>query len=216
MAVDPNTSATGGFLQPYPSPAPKQGQSFEDFVQEVFVGISGIDPTLVRPRFQTEGINLPPSDSDWMAFGATQYAPDVFAVTDGPQIQGYVAYGYWAPGYAIQDPTDPAVNSFQRHEVVTFLCSFYGPNCAKNMALLRDGLQIPQNLETMTANSMTLVEATNGDRIPSLVKEKWLDRIDLSVQIRRLILRQYPILNLLSAHAVINTETVVESINVSN
>jgi hypothetical protein len=216
MAVDPNTSATGGYLQPYPSPAPLQGQSFEDFVQQVFVGIAGLDPTLVRPRWQEEGINLPPSGTNWMAFGATNYAPDVFAVTDGPQIEGYAEFGYWVPGYAVQDPTDPSVNSFQRHEIVTFLCSFYGPECSKYMALLRDGLQVPQNLAVMSANSMTLMEATTGTRVPSLVKEKWLDRIDLSVLIRRLVLRQYPILSLLSAEAVLNNEIAVESINVSN
>lgn len=193
-----NTSATGGFLVPANSPEPLQGQSFEDFVQEVFVGISGISAKMVRPRFQPEGVNLPPANTNWMAFGATTYAPDTFAYVDERP-----------------ESLESTGVDIQRNETVTFLCSFYGPDCAKYMAQLRDGLQVPQNRETLVAAKMTLVEASNGQRVPSLVKEKWLDKIDLNIVIRRLILRNYPILSLLSAQILLDNEIEVITINIT-
>jgi hypothetical protein len=189
-----NTSATGGYLVPGLTPTPLQGQSFEDFIQEVFVGISGIDPTLVRPRFQTEGINLPPAGTTWASFGASEYNPDTFAVTD------------WDGEH---------IGELQRNEEVIFLCSFYGPNNADKMSQLRDGLQVEQNRAVLLANKMTVVETGKGLRAPSLVKEKWLDRVDMEVKIRRLIQRSYPILSLLSANLEINNEIEIISINIT-
>jgi hypothetical protein len=207
-----NTSATGGYLVPASVPDPKQDQTFEDFVQQVFVGILGIDKKLVRPRFQLEDINLPAVGTDWVAFGATNYKPDTFAVEDA-NVSQYVDTGYWQLGYAVAD--SPSDFAFQRNEEVTFLVSFFGPNDAKNMALLRDGLQVSQNRTILLENKITLVEATNSTRVPALVKDRWLDKIDLEVIVRRLILRSYPILTLRSATGTLYNEIDSVSINVN-
>ena len=182
-----NSSATGGYLVPGPTPAPLEGQSFEDFLSEVMVGISGLDPTLVRPRWQPEPPNIPAWGTTWMAFGITNYKADTFAVE-------------------IHHPEIDGNTEFQRHEEVTILCSFYGPDAVKAACIMRDGFQIDQNREVLNLNGMGLVETTEIRPAPTLTKDRWLQRMDMNLIIRRAVYRTYPILNLLSAQGILDTE----------
>lgn len=172
-----NTSATGGFVRPAASPAPLEDTDLEDFLQAMVVGITGLPDDLVRPRWQEEPPDQPDIDTDWAAIGVTETDPDTFAAT--------VHY----PGY----------DELRRHEILNILVSFYGPHSNSYAELLRDGLQIAQNREVLTNNGMGLVETGDVTRVPSLVKQRWQQRADLPMRIRRQVKRQYPILDLVAA-----------------
>jgi len=191
-----NTSATGGFLLPAASPAPLEGQDFEDFLQQIFVGLTGIPGKFVRPRWQPEPPDLPAAATDWFAFGITEWDPDTYAVEE-------------------HDRSGNGTTNLKRHETVRILLSFYGQRASYYMALLRDGLQIEQNREVFQRNAMGLVDTGRATAVPSLVKDKWLNRIDLPMTMRRLILRTYPVLNLVSFNGILYTEQQEISINVT-
>lgn len=184
----PNTSATGGALSPAVSPAPLEGQTLNRFIQQWIVGITGLDGTMVRPRWQAEPPNIPTAGTAWAAIGITSRPSDTYP-------------------YVRHDPTGLGSDELQRHETLNLLASFYdlGTNgLADNYAaLLRDGAAIPQNLEPLTVAGMALVETGDPVAVPSLLKTRWLYRVDLPVSLRRQINRIYPVENLLSSQGTL-------------
>lgn len=195
-----NTSATGGYLAPAGTPAPLEGQALYRFLHDLIAGITSLPGAEIRPRWQPEPPNLPTYGNDWAAFGITKRTNRKFA---------YVRH---VP--AVASPAAPGYDEYQTHEEMEILVSFYGPNADINAAVLRDGLYIPQNLEVLQLNAMGLVDTGDLMTVPSLVKERWLYRVDLPVTIRRQILRQYPILDLVGADVVVNNEQYTTAITV--
>lgn len=183
----PNDSSTGGYLVPAASPAPLEGQALNRFLQQVFVGITGLDGTLVRPRWQPEPPNIPPFGTDWMAFGIMRRPADAFAST-------------------IPDPTGNGNNSIYRQEILEILCTFYGPDSDNYASLLREGFSVAQNREVLQLNSFGLVEVGEPATVPEMIKERWIYRVDMYVRLRRSILRTYPVLNILSADGSIDSD----------
>jgi len=191
-----NTSATGGPLAPSapPAPQPLEGQALLDFLQGLFVGILGIDGKLVRPRWQPEPPNIPTEGNAWIAFGVTARPSDTYPFIG--QLSG----------------VDDA-NQLQRHEQLTILLSLYdlgsGGQADALAALLRDGLAVPQNRELLQLNLMGLTEVGEPIAVPSLLKERWLYRVDMTVVIAREILRNYPVLPLQEVVGTLTAESDV-------
>jgi hypothetical protein len=195
-----NDSSTGGYLAPDPATAPIDDAAFDAFMQQVVVGITGLPGTLVFPRWQPEPPDLPAFGTNWCAIGEVNVYPDIYAAV-------------------IHDPVANNGNGtdyLQRQETIELIASFYGPNCRSFCGMLRDGLQIAQNREVMSAAGMNLVETGNPRRAPVLIKNLWTDRIDQPFTIRRAILRSYPVLSLLSEAGtlVIDTGGYKTSVNV--
>lgn len=182
-----NTSATGGYLVPAVSPAPLEGQPLEDFLFDVWVGVTGLPVDMLFARYQPEPPNLPSAENNWAAFGVTQYDPDDF-------------------GVVVHNGSSNGKDELTRHEIITVLTSFYGPSAEWYMGLLRDGFLIDQNREVLKSVGMAYVDCSRPVKAPSIVKEKWLNRVDIEVRIRRVIRRDYPILNLASASFSIDNE----------
>jgi len=199
-----NDSSTGGYLLPSLSPAPLEGQALFRFMQQFFVGITGLDGQLFFPRWQPEPPNLPPVGTPcWAAFGINARGTSVFAFTKHvPAVTG--------------PPDVPAYDEYRRHEELDILTSFYGPESDTYATLLRDGIQIPQNLEVIEQAGMGLIETGELKTVPELTKERWLQRVDLTVRIRRQIVRRYAIQSLVGADVTVNNELYTTAITVSN
>lgn len=193
-----NTSATGGYLVPDPTTPPLEGQALEDFIGDVIAGITGLDrDTAVIPRWQPEPPNITDAGTCWVAFG---FQPDRENDTFP-----YVGHN---GGASVDDPG--AYDELQRNEMLPCLCSFYGLGAGSAAdaycAQLRDGLLIDQNREALTAQGFALTSIDPPQPVPTLLKERWLYRVDLKVNFRRLIVRQYPVLNIASAQSTLEVD----------
>jgi hypothetical protein len=173
-------SSTGGYLQPTDISGPLEGQDLNRFLQSWIVGLSSLTGDLVRPQFQSEPPNVPDFGTAWIAFRYTIRPSDTFP---------WIGHGV-------------GFSQLQRHESIHLLLSAYddGTNgkADATIALFRDNSAIPQNLEMLLLNNMGLVSCGEPIAIPSLLKQRWLYRVDLPVVIRREIIRTYPILDVAS------------------
>ena len=192
----PNTSATGGALTPLSPPGPKilEGNALQDFFQSWLVGITKLPNDMLRPRWQPEPPNIPPNDTDWGAFGITSRKSDTFAAE-------------------FPDPSNPGYNVLRRHQELQLSVTFYGPNAEMYADILNDGVQVSQNLDLLRLNGMGFVGASDITTVPELLKEKWLMRCDITLTIRRQIVRDYGVQTILSAEGTINNGDYTESFN---
>lgn len=183
-----NNSSTGGYLQPTNQPAPPlEGDQLEDFFHGVLVGLSNLDPTLVRPGYQVEPPNIPVAGTVWLAFSFIDEDSDSMPFV----------------GQFQQDDGSYQQSELQRHEEFKVHCSIYGSGQGSNaraMAkLIRDNISVPQNQEALYAQGMALIEVLAPQPAPVLTKEKWLYRLDMDIRIRRIIVRDYPVETIQSA-----------------
>lgn len=160
------------------------GLTLTQFLQTVFVGISGLAGSLVRPKWQPEPPKQPDITVDWMAMGVDTQTPD-------------------ANGYT--DTQEDGTFQTQRHELLDISCDIYGPNCERTAGLIRDGFQVQTNLESLRQANMGFVETGPMRHLPDLVNQRFIDRIIMNVIIRREIQRVYPVPTLLSASGAIHT-----------
>ncbi|MDE1905295.1 MAG: hypothetical protein KGH75_02435 [Rhodospirillales bacterium] len=179
-----NDSSTGGFLPPAGSPAPVEDLALDAVVQQLVVGITGLPGNLVRPRWQPTVPKQPEASTNWCAIGVLEIEPD-----NAPAI--------------IHQAAGNGADLLRRDERVTVLASFYGPAGMANAALLRDGLYLAQNNDFLSSNGIGLVDTTSIVPAPELVNQQWIRRWDMRVRFYRVILRSYPVLNLLHAQATI-------------
>ncbi len=165
------------------------GLTLTQFIQTVVVGISGLPGPLVRPMWQPEPPKQPDLSTNWMAIGIAVAAPDA---------NSYV------------DVNSDGATISQRHETLEVACSIYGPDGLEIAGLLRDGFQIPTNLEALRTANMGFVEVSPARHVPDLVNERFINRVVMSIFLRREIQRVYPILTLVSAsgrkHTVVGDE----------
>lgn len=181
MPVPTPNSSAAGFLPPLNTEV--EDDALMNLLQEMVVGITGVQGNLVFPRWQPEPPPLPAFGTDWGALGVTSRRADTFA----------------AEIHYPDNAGDGGHTIVTRHEELDVLVSFYGPHCNSNMANLREGLQLWQNRYTLRANNIGLIGTGDFTRAPELIRQRWLDRVDMVVNLRRQIIRRYAVLDLLSA-----------------
>lgn len=184
-------SSIGGFLQPFPVPAPLQGQALNRFIQQWIVNLSGLPGASVRPRWQVEPADIPNAGDAWAAIGVTGTLSDTYpAVVHISSAKGR--------------------DQLRRNETLSVLCSFYdlGTNGLADTyaSLTRDNGLIGQNREYLGAQGFKLIEMGTETTVPSLLKQRWLYRVDLPLALRRQVTRDYAVLNLLEATGEVVTD----------
>lgn len=182
--------STPPYVQPIsPQSQFPKGLSLRQFIQTVLVGISNIPGPLVRPKWQPEPPKQPDININWMAFGIEVAAPD-------------------ANAYIASTPEDQTTT--QRNETLQISLSIYGPDSIDTYGLLRDGFQIEANRYALFNANMGFVEITPARQVPDLVNQRWIDRVETSIILRRAIQRIYGVTTITSANGIIYVPDITE------
>lgn len=187
-----NDSTAAGYLQPTGT-SPPEDANLDSIFQKLIIGLTGLPGNLVRPRWQATIPKQPEPATNWCAIGVTGIEHD-------------------ANAYEQHNPAGNGSDTFIRHEILSVLCSFYGANALSYAAQARDGMYVAQNNSTLDQFEMGLVEVGSIVTAPELVNQQWIRRFDLSMRIRRRIVRTYQILTVLSAQATASNEQQTEPI----
>lgn len=186
-----NTSATGGYLQQVAGPL--EGLDLRRFIGTVLVGVSGFAPEMVRPAWQQNPPPVPNIDTNWMAFGITARRAD----NDPYQVE-----------------KDDGLRTLMiRHEELDIMLAFYGPDCLQKAAEVREGFELTQNTESLLLAGMAYIDLSDIIHAPELVNDRWFDRADTTLTIRREVRREYRILNFVSANGAIHANRDVTTLS---
>jgi len=186
-----NDSTIAGYLQPVGT-APPEDSDLDAIFQQMIVGLTGLPGNVVRPRWQPTVPKQPEPTVNWCAVGVMDIEPDPYVYEE--------------------ESADGTTTTLIRHEIIPVLCSFYGPNGRAFASQARDGIQLSQNNAMLNLNEMGLVEASRITPVPELVNQQWIRRFDLSMRVRRRIVRTYQILTVLSAQATLEAETEINTV----
>lgn len=189
MALD---STTSGYISP--SVEPIDDDEIENLMHDAIVGLTGIEGSLVRPRWQPEPIQQPDFNENWVAFGITRWTPDTFS-------------------YQHQD--DDSNHVVERDILLYVLHSFYGPKSAGMCARFRDAFDISQNRDQLVAAGIELIEVQEALNVPALLKAHWVKRVDVVVVYRRRTSRTFPVLTITSGQFGLDNELYVTPIIVN-
>jgi len=163
-----NTSATGGYLSSDSEALPSDS-ALEDILQSHVANLTGLDPPLVRPRWQPTAPKLPEPKVTWASIGIT----------------------------GSDDPDSPYIDSdgnSVNHESFEVLVSFYGPYAESKAKLFKASLSIPQNNNQLKQFGITFVRSQPLRNVPELLNQQWLRRCDFEFTMRRKKVNQYSIL----------------------
>jgi len=186
-----NTSATGGYLQQVVGPL--EGLDLRRFIGTVLVGVSGFAPEMVRPAWQQNPPPVPNIDTNWMAFGITARRAD----NDPYQVE----------------KDDGQRTLMLRHEELDIMLAFYGPDCLQKAAEVREGFELTQNTESLLLAGMAYIDLSDIIHAPELVNDRYFDRADTTLTIRREVRREYRILNFVSAYGAIHANRDITTLS---
>jgi hypothetical protein len=191
-----NTSTELGFLTP--TSGPIEDPALTNALQATVVAITGLPATLVRPRWQAVPPNQPPANTNWCAIGVTEHTPDDFP-------------------YIEHDPTGNSGNGqdiIHDWETLTVVTSFYGPNSSANAGILRRGLNIGQNRDTLANISVKVTSIGGQTVVPDLINMQYIDHIDVTIMMTRENIARFNVYSLLSADTsnVIADPSIIESV----
>ena len=178
-----NDSSTGGYLIAT-NAAELNDDNLEDFFNDLFVGLTGLDANLIRPRWTPAPANVPARGVNWIAQGIEDRRVDTY------------------PSQWFEDGVGLHVH---RNEELDILVSVYGDHCEQVAASVRDGISIDQNREFINAHGVSLVKCGSFRPTPEVVNMLWYKRVDFILTFRRSIERIYPVLSILSTKQTVTT-----------
>jgi hypothetical protein len=182
------SSATGGFLRQLNATVNKE--QLIDTLQETVVGVTGLSPDLVRPRWQPQPPPRPPADTSWVSIGIVSRT-----ASDYPALRHF----------------NGGPSRLTRWSEFTLLASFYGPDGDELAEVLRDGLYMVQNLELLAAIGVKLTSVDDITAVPDVVNAQFIDHVDLSMRFAMAVDRDYNILDIASSAGTFNAEGGVDS-----
>lgn len=164
--------------------APLEDDALDAALQSAVVGITGLDPTLVRPRWQTVSPKQPEPNVNWCAIGVITSTPDdnVFIEhLNGPSVN------------------DTSGDLSKEHEQVDVLVSFFGPNAGQYSGIFRSGIRMPTNLEPLKLVGLYFQGFDRAIKVPVLINQQWVVGWDRAVYFNRMVARVYGVPNIVSA-----------------
>lgn len=171
--------------------------ALDDLLGDVVAGVTGLDRTLVRPRWQpttatTNSPTQPPAENDWVAVGVVRRRADA-----NPYVR-----------HSPSTDADPGYDETQRHEVLEVLVSCYGPDAADLASALRDALEgEAQNRDALRAAGLDLRSVGEVVAVPELVNgQRWLYRADVRLTVARNVVRRYNVTDLVSAGGTVASD----------
>lgn len=171
-----NDSTSAGYLTPTGT-EPDYDKQLENQLVLWISGVTGIDKSLVYPRWTDPQTQIPKNGITWCAFGVTSM-PRTGLPAD---IQGDDHSEQWT------------------WENVTVICCFYGPGGAALAASFREGIYVPQNNAELNRAGLSLVGTGTLLCLPELINNQWVRRYDLTVTLSRKNVRSFNIRTLQSA-----------------
>ena len=189
-----NTSATGGYIRDLP-PGPISAEDIETALQAMASALSGLPGNMVRPRWQPTPPVQPDVSQTWASIGATMTEADEYPAII--HVGGTILPGQTNPGYSIM----------QRHQTLTVVVTFYGPNADGAASSLRDALYITQNWEPLLPQGIKLRTVHDLARVPEQINQQYIDRVDLRIEFRLQQNRIYPIFDLAGADVTITADS---------
>lgn len=177
-----NDSTVVGYLTP--TLLPIDDQALDRIFHDLLKNLTGLDNTLVRPRFQNTPPSIPAIDVDWLAYGVIDKIDDYSA----NQIQS--------------TDTETTLIEFQN---ITILCSAYGNNSNNTYNRIKLGLQVEQNRDVLNSLDIAYTEISNIMNTTTEVNKFYYKRGEFKLYFRRRIKSKYNIESLLSASGTIET-----------
>lgn len=179
-------SSTGGTLLPIVTPA--TGPALRLVIQALLAGLLDLPGNLVRQNWQVDVPPVPAIDINWCGFGVTVVRED-------------------ANTYSAQ--TNDTTSEVQRHEEFEVVCSCYGPACEEYAGRIRDGLSIAQNQEALMLAGIACVGVQGPRHVPELIQDRYQDRADVIVTMRREVRRSYAVFVFVGVTDTIVTDHLV-------
>lgn len=179
-----NSSTEQGWLTPTDE-NPVYGEALDRILSRWVRGITGLPDKLVRPRWQPKPPPLPPPETTWCAFGVIDIIAD-----DNPAFVG-------------QTEEDTAL---WRHEIVVCMASFYGHDSQYTIARFREGITLNQNNSELNASDLSLISYSQITAFPEFINNQWVRRFDITVRLRRKVIRRYNIKSLTDAKVTLTGE----------
>lgn len=172
-----NDTTQPGYLTPT-STLQAYDEDLERELSRWVKALSGLPDGMVRPRWTPVQAAMPAQNVNWCGFGIIGFTND-----DSPAF--------------VQQSEEGA--QMWRHEVIECLASFYGPGGQRIATQFSDGVSVNQNNETLNAINLSLYDISRLTPAPELINSQWVRRYDLTVRLRRKVIREYGIKSLAEA-----------------
>jgi hypothetical protein len=194
-------SSTGGFL------APTIVQLAEDAALDALFRalVSGVTPlpgNLVTTGWIAEPRVVPRFGTNWCSIRITGEVEEDWSYQTLDRAGDYVVYDW---------------------DVLPVTASFYGPNSRSNAKLLKVGLMIGQNTETLFNAGLRLRQASNLVILPDLrpgAGTRFLYRVDIALRFARAAVINYDVLSVESSEIILvsddHNQTRVINVTQSN
>lgn len=186
-------STTLGYITP--STEDSTDRPLEDIFQAAIKGITGIPGKYVRPQAPDVIANLPEVNVDWVSFRVSVTEFD------------FDAHQQHQPALLTTGG-----NVVSRDERLDLVMSFYGPLAHRYVNRMVNGLAIDQNRWVLMDSGIKLIGIGQPVNLPSLLKEKWERRLDLTTTFSRRLHTNYPVRTVVEAGLGIDNERYITPI----
>lgn len=178
-----NDSTARGYLS-LVGDSPAYDEALEREISRWIRGVSGLDVSLVYPRWTDPQTSIPENGVTWCGFGITTI-----------------------PG--CPTPANVQMSEEQSEqwswEKVTVICCFYGPNGGNTAATFRAGLYVDQNNVELNRAGLSLNDVGTIYNLPELINNQWVRRYDLTVTLSRKTTRTYNIKSTVGGNVTVST-----------